>query len=123
MISEHHLGQTIVEGSSKTQGIQLLNEPENAEVIKGNGIRATIEGKLLAIGNRKLMASEGVPMDKELEDYAIAREKAGNTAIFASIDGKIAGVLSIADRIRPEANRCAPRTAGKRRQTDDHAHR
>ncbi|WP_060205685.1 heavy metal translocating P-type ATPase [Sporosarcina koreensis] len=102
MISEHHLGQTIVK-EAKRQGLELSNEPENAEVIKGNGIRATIQGKRLAIGNRKLMIAEGVAIDKEIADYAIAREKAGNTAIFASINGKIAGVLSIADRIRPEA--------------------
>lgn len=101
-ISEHHLGQTIVK-EARRQGMQLLNEPEDAEVIKGNGIRAKVNGKLLAIGNRKLMAAEGVTMDKEVEEYAIAREKAGNTAIFASIDGKISGILSIADRIRPEA--------------------
>ena len=49
------------------------------------------------------MAAEGVKLPQEVEDYAIAREKAGNTAIFASIDGKISGILSIADRIRPEA--------------------
>ncbi|GEN83379.1 haloacid dehalogenase [Sporosarcina luteola] len=103
MISEHHLGQTIVK-EAKSQGLELRNEPENTEVIKGNGIRATIEGKLLAIGNRKLMTAEGIQIANEIEDYAINREKAGNTAIFASINGKIAGVLSIADRIRPEAN-------------------
>ncbi|MCM3638413.1 cation-translocating P-type ATPase [Sporosarcina luteola] len=102
MISEHHLGQTIVK-EARNQGLQLVNEPENAEVIKGNGIRATIEGKMLAIGNRKLMVAEEIQVDQAIEDYAIAREKAGNTAIFASIDGKISGVLSIADRIRPEA--------------------
>ncbi|WP_262176025.1 heavy metal translocating P-type ATPase [Saccharococcus sp. Marseille-Q5394] len=102
MISEHHLGQTIVK-EARNQGLQLVNEPENAVVIKGNGIRATIEGKMLAIGNRKLMVAEGIQVDQAIEDYAIAREKAGNTAIFASIDGKISGVLSIADRIRPEA--------------------
>lgn len=103
MISEHHLGQTIVK-EAKSQGLELHNEPENAEVIKGNGIRATIEGKLLAIGNRKLMMAEGIQIANEIEHYAINREKAGNTAIFASINGKISGVLSIADRIRPEAN-------------------
>lgn len=102
MISEHHLGQTIVK-EAKRQGLELVNEPENAEVLRGNGIRATIEGEQLAIGNRKLMIADGVAIDKGIADYAIACEKAGNTAIFASINGKIAGVLSIADRIRPEA--------------------
>lgn len=102
MISEHHLGQTIVKEARK-RDIPLVNEPEEAEVIKGNGIRARIEGQLLAIGNRKLMASEGIQIEDTVEAYAVAREKAGNTAIFASVNGKIAGIFSIADRIRPEA--------------------
>ncbi|KXH80873.1 cation-translocating P-type ATPase [Sporosarcina sp. HYO08] len=102
MISEHHLGQTIVK-EAKNRNIELMNEPEDAEVIKGNGIRARIEGKQLVIGNRKLMASEGIIIDDVAEDYAVQREKTGNTAIFASIDGVIAGIFSIADKIRPEA--------------------
>lgn len=102
MISEHHLGQTIVK-EAKKQGLQLHNQPENVEIIKGNGIRAIIDGKNLAVGNRKLMGAEGIQIDAEIETYATAREKAGNTAIFASINGKVAGVLSIADSIRPEA--------------------
>ena len=49
-ISEHHLGQTIVK-EAKRQGLQLRNEPKDAEVIKGNGIRAQIDRK--ALRNRK----------------------------------------------------------------------
>lgn len=102
MISEHHLGQTIVK-EAKKQNLSLVNEPEDAEVIKGNGIRARIDGKLLVIGNRKLMAAEGITIEESVEAYAVQREKSGNTAIFTSIDGKVAGIFSIADRIRPEA--------------------
>lgn len=102
MISEHHLGQTIVKEAHK-RGIPLVNEPEDAEVIKGNGIRVRIEGQVLAVGNRKLMASEGILIEDPVEAYALKQEKSGNTAIFASIDGEIAGIFSIADRIRPEA--------------------
>lgn len=102
MISEHHLGQTIVK-EAKRQNLSFVNEPEDAEVIKGNGIRARIDGKLLAIGNRKLMASEGITIEESVEAYAVQREKSGNTAIFASIDSKVAGIFSIADRIRPDA--------------------
>jgi len=102
MISEHHLGQTIVK-EAKIRNIPLINQPEDAEVIKGNGIRARIEGKRLVIGNRKLMAAEGIDIEDAVESYAIQREKAGNTAIFASVDDEIAGIFSIADRIRPDA--------------------
>ncbi len=80
-----------------------MNEPEDAEVIEGNGIRAQIEGKLLTIGNRKLMAANGINVEDAVESYAVKREKLGNTAIFAAIDGVVAGIFSIADQIRPEA--------------------
>ena len=102
MISEHHLGQTIVKEARK-RDIPLLNEPEDAEVIEGNGIRAQIEGKLLTIGNRKLMAANGINVEDAVESYAVKREKLGNTAIFAAVDGVVAGIFSIADQIRPEA--------------------
>lgn len=103
-ISEHHLGQTIVK-EAKKRNLSLLNEPEKAEVIEGNGIRANIQGKTLVIGNRKLMTSHDIVISQEIEDYATAREKEGNTAIFAAINGIIAGIISIADQIRPEAKK------------------
>ena len=55
----------------KIKKFQLRNEPEEAEVIKGNGIRARIDGKLLTIGNRKLMAANGIIIEEEVEDYAV----------------------------------------------------
>ncbi|WP_153733113.1 heavy metal translocating P-type ATPase [Sporosarcina obsidiansis] len=102
MISEHHLGQTIVR-EAKKRTIHLANQPKDTEVIKGNGILATIDGKRLAIGNRKLMEAQAIPIHTEIESYAAKREKEGNTAIFVSISREIAGIISIADNIRPEA--------------------
>ncbi|MEH7379446.1 cation-translocating P-type ATPase [Bacillus sp. JJ1533] len=103
-ISEHHLGQTIVK-EVKARKLALEIEPEEGEVIKGNGIRAKVAGHILAIGNRKLMESEGIEVPENVGAYAIDRERAGNTAIFASVDGKIAGIFSIADQIREDAQR------------------
>jgi Cd2+/Zn2+-exporting ATPase len=103
MISEHHLGQTIVK-EAKKRGLILMNDVEHAEVIKGSGIRAAVEGKLLVIGNRSLLEANAVAIPSDIEAYAVEREKAGNTAIMASVDGKVAGVISIADQIRPDAH-------------------
>ncbi|MFA7660071.1 MAG: cation-translocating P-type ATPase, partial [Anaerovoracaceae bacterium] len=103
-ISEHHLGQTIVKEANK-RNLNLEGEVLNSEVIKGNGITAQVEGRVLAIGNRKLMDGENVPVSDEVADYAIGREKAGNTAIFAAVDGQIAGIFSITDQIREDAHR------------------
>lgn len=103
-ISEHHLGQTIVK-EAKRKKINLNVEPEEVEVIKGNGIKAKVENYYLAIGNRKLFDSEGIEISNEILAYAVNREKAGNTAVFAAVDGEVYGVFSIADQIREDAKR------------------
>ncbi|MGJ9459780.1 heavy metal translocating P-type ATPase [Oceanobacillus sp. CF4.6] len=101
-ISEHHLGQTIVK-EAKARALNVGEKPEEAEVIKGNGLRANVEGQMLAIGNRKLMHAENIDLPSEVAAYAIEREKLGNTAIFAAVDGKVRGIFSIADQIRDDA--------------------
>ncbi|WP_124068935.1 hypothetical protein [Filibacter tadaridae] len=55
-------------------------EHEKAEVIKGNGIRAKIKEKEFAIGNRKLMATEGIVIWDVVDDYAIKNYKQRVTA-------------------------------------------
>lgn len=102
--SEHHLGQTIVAEAKKRE--LVLNEKlENARIIKGNGMVATVAGDYWIIGNRKLMADQNIIIDEQVESYATQREKAGNTAIFAATNNKIVGIISIADQIKPEAKR------------------
>ena len=66
-------------------------------------MKATVEGHRLVAGNRKLMAQAGISVNEAAENYAIAREKTGNTVVFAAIDGTLAGLFSIADQIREDA--------------------
>lgn len=101
-LSEHHLGQTIVT-EARRRGLDLDDTPEDVAIIKGGGLTATVAGHSLAIGNRKLMAEEGVALNDEVEAYATQQEKAGNTAVLVAIDGTLEGVISIADQIKPEA--------------------
>jgi len=101
-ISEHHLGQTIVKEAMAGK-LNIEGKPESGSVIKGNGITAMVDGYILAVGNRKLMDKENIEISKEVASHAESRERAGNTAVFAAIDGKIAGVISIADSIREDA--------------------
>lgn len=101
-ISEHHLGQTIVK-EAIARNLNVSSEPVAGEVIKGKGIRAKVEGHVLVIGNRKLMDSENIGLSNDIANDAMDREKAGNTAIFAAVNGKVVGVISIADQIREDA--------------------
>src|SRR5690606_31516701 len=98
----HHLAQTIV-SEAKKRGLPLEHEPQGVEIDKGGGMIATVHGRHLAMGNRKLMMDRGLAIDTHVETYATAREKAGSTAVLVAVDGQLAGVISIADQIKPEA--------------------
>jgi len=101
-ISEHHLGQTIVKEAEKRK-LDTGNASVAGEIIKGIGIKAVVDGKRVMAGNYKLMTSEDIEINDEVLKYATEREKEGNTAVYAAIDGQIKGVFSIADKVRDDA--------------------
>ncbi|MBM4763172.1 cation-translocating P-type ATPase [Bacillus sp. B15-48] len=102
-ISEHHLGQTIVK-DAKNKGFDLnMYQLTDGEAIKGKGLTATVDGQMILAGNRKLMDDKRVHVEPKAAQYAVNREKAGNTAIFIAINGKLEAIISIADQIRDDA--------------------
>lgn len=103
-MSEHHLGKTIVK-HAKEENVDVAPDAEEATFIKGNGLTATVEGRRLVVGNRKLLETERIPVADEIALYAVGREKMGNSAIFAAVDGQLKGIFSIADQIREDAPR------------------
>ncbi len=102
VISEHHLGQTIVKEAAR-RGIPFIHKPSDFAVVKGNGIQAVVQGRKLAIGNRKWMNANQIYLPNEVDNYAAFQEKSGNTAVFVAERERIVGVISIADQIRPDA--------------------
>ncbi len=114
--SEHPLGRTIVV-EAESRGLGATEPPHNVEVIKGGGIRGVVDGQLVAVGSRRVLLSEGVALPPEAERYAEDRERAGNTVVFAAVNGALDGIISIADQIRPEAAEAlvALRSAGVKR--------
>lgn len=102
LASEHPLGRTIVE-EARLRGHDVSRQPTEVEVIKGGGIRGTVDGRTVAVGSRRVLANMGVHLPVEAEEHAVLREQGGNTAVFTVLDGELAGVISIADQLRPEA--------------------
>lgn len=96
--SEHPLAQAVVQ-HAKERGLALA-EPTSFEAIPGHGLRATVEGRALLVGNRKLMRDHQIALDG-LGERAVSLEGAGRTVIYAAMDGKAAGLIAIADAIRP----------------------
>lgn len=101
LISEHHLGKTIIK-EAENRELEVGVERPQGEVIKGNGIRAEVDGFAFVIGNRKLMHDAKVVLTDEVESYAVEREKLGNTAIFVAVNGELEAIVSIADEIRDD---------------------
>ena len=71
-------------------------EPENFEVIKGRGVSAKVEGKSVLFGNKLYMEESKVSMSP-------ASENLTDTAIYLSVDNKLAGIFYISDAIRERA--------------------
>ncbi len=104
--SEHPLGQAIVE-RAKEKGIQLT-DADSFEAIPGHGIYASIEGKDLYIGNRKLMKDKKVEIS-HIKDRISGLEDEGKTAMLISIDGKISGIIAVADTVKEHSKEAIKR--------------
>lgn len=98
--SEHPLGESIVREAEK-QDIELP-DAESFEYISGMGIKAVISGKTVLLGNGKLMSENGVDtaeLAKPAEEYA----QSGKTPVLCACDGKAAGVIAVADKIKSDS--------------------
>ncbi len=98
--SEHPLGEAIVR---KAQELGLeLEEPEQFGAITGKGIKAKVKGREILAGNRKLLRENGDSTER-VEKALHKLEDEAKTAIMIVIDGRIVGVIGIADTIKEHA--------------------
>ncbi len=101
--SEHPLGEAILR-RAKERNIGLY-EGEAFEAITGRGVKATINRsspKLVLVGNRKLMKEQKVDY-QPLEDYLERFEREAKTAMLLATDGKITGVVAVADTLKDDS--------------------
>lgn len=96
--SEHPLAQAVVDYARDRQLVLPGSSEFNS--IPGHGLQAVVDGRRLLIGNRKLMRDKQIASDA-LEEKASNLEGAGRTVVYAAIDGEAAGIIAIADAIRP----------------------
>ncbi len=96
--SEHPLAAAIVRAAGE-RGVPL-SQVETFDQPVGKGVTGSVEGKKLVIGNRQIMSDAAIDTGL-LDRKAEARRSDGSTAIFVAIDGVAAGVIAIADPIKP----------------------
>ena len=98
--SEHPLAHAIV-GAANERKLEL-GEPENFEVQVGAGISATVGGRAVVIGNAAQMQRIGVD-PAPLNDVAESRRREGAGVMLVAVNGKLAGLVAVADPIRANA--------------------
>ena len=92
--SEHPLAEA-VRAAAAGRGLSL-GEPEDFEALPGMGVRARVNGALVAAGNRRMLpTASSLPVVSELEAQ-------GKTPLFVARDGELIGLLAAADTPRPE---------------------
>jgi Cu2+-exporting ATPase len=98
--SEHPLAEAIVIGA-RDRGARLTDTTQ-FEAIAGHGIRATVDGRVVLAGNAKLMRDQGVDA-AALDAQAATLAEQGKTPMFVAVDGQAAGLVAVADTIKPSA--------------------
>jgi Cu+-exporting ATPase len=98
--SEHPLGEAIVR-AAKHRGLELP-KVTGFEAIPGHGIRGETEGHPVLLGNRRLFQREGIDAAAAEEDMT-RLEAEGKTAMLLGCDGQLAGVIAVADTLKPES--------------------
>lgn len=95
--SEHPLAEAIVEGAQE-RGMKL-GDAGDFEAVTGKGVMGTVDGKRIALGNLKLIQDLGLDAG-ELADKANARRDEGETVMFVVVEGRVAGMVSVADPVK-----------------------
>jgi Cu+-exporting ATPase len=95
--SEHPLAEAIVAGA-RARGLDLGRAGE-FDAVTGKGVTGMVDGRAVALGNSAMMGELGVAAD-EAEDHADTLRADGKTAMFVAVDGRLAGIVAVADPIK-----------------------
>jgi len=98
--SEHPLAEAILK-KAKEANVQLA-DAETFEALPGRGVRCTVEGRIVLLGNRKLMQEKSIPT-AQLENTLEMLESQGKTAMLLAVDGKPAGIVAAMDTAKENA--------------------
>jgi Cu+-exporting ATPase len=98
--SEHPVGSAIVR-AAEARGLRF-DPATNFKAVAGHGIEAEVSGRRLLLGNIKMMRDRNVALDGFMEQ-ASALAVEGKTPMYVAIDNRLAGVVAVADEVKPES--------------------
>ena len=104
--SEHPLAEAVV-AAARAKYLELL-PLKNFEAITAHGVSGMVDGRKVLLGNRKLMQREHIDPGRWRE-RAEKLAALGRTAMYAAVDGNMAGVMTVADPLRKDAKSAVAR--------------
>lgn len=107
--SEHPLGEAIVKGAEE-QAL-VFKKLDSFKAIPGLGIQVNIDEKNILLGNRKLMVESKISLD-ELEGTSDKLASEGKTPMYIGIDGRIAGIIAVADTVKESSKKAIEKLHG-----------
>ena len=99
--SEHPLAQAIVDRARMQRA--TVAEPDTFDAVPGHGVRVTVDGTEVLLGNRRLMVRNGLTVSDATESQLLSFERDGKTAMLVAINHQMAGVIAVADTIKSGA--------------------
>jgi len=98
--SEHPLGRAIVE---KAQADEVpLIDPQKFQAVRGKGVIASLNGKTVLVGSRRLLNEQGISTFS-LEETMASLEGEAKTAMLIAVDGQLAGMIAVADMLKEDS--------------------
>ena len=99
--SEHPVAEAIVTGA-RHHGLNQLSAVTGFDAVAGHGITCTIDGAHVLVGNQALMDTVAVDTVSLRPEWH-ARASAGETPVYVAVDQQLAGLVSVADTVKPES--------------------
>ena len=106
-MSAHVLGEALVSAAEEA-GLELTI-PEDVHEDPGQGIEGSVDGQRVLVGSRVFMRALGLPQD-EISSTALSTTRgSGEAHVIVAVDGHVAGVIVMADELRPDAHKIVER--------------
>lgn len=96
--SQHPLAEAVVK-KARAENIDI-GKSQNFDTFGGKGVKATVEGKEVFIGNRTLFKDRNITISTDIEEKLSKFEKEGKTAVLIAIDNELSGIVAIADTLK-----------------------
>ncbi len=97
--SQHPLGAAMVKAAQK--GSVTIEPATHFDTFAGKGVAATVLDEAVLVGNRVFLLDNSIIIPSELEDKITAIEQEGKTGVLVAAGGRMAGIIAIADTLKP----------------------